>query len=273
MRRLLFSQAMRRMLLMFNRYLVLSTISAAVMLTGCSDDPITNSAERASWTGTEYGNTPAELTELTPGGKADGVGTPGPQLSWDNDQYQVWQVDHQWDEVTSEEGLAWTANSGLTWNEKYVAWVENLPVIPHPTSEGLKTFELTTPHGKNIVAPVLECAEVAIFLRIAFASWHGLPFYMQASDGGRPVYIGHFGFRSASGASFANAPRFVSAIWTTDIRGPSGKLGRRMPSYGVAGCMVVATRSPSCRPSMASLPELAHILMRYSLTSGSVTSC
>ncbi|MEE2789742.1 MAG: hypothetical protein VX589_20545 [Myxococcota bacterium] len=215
---------------MLKNVVFLVMLSGVFVLAGCSDDPVQTDAGQPTWLGTDYGHAPTALSELVPGGKADGRGTPGPQVAWDNDRYQVWAVRHQWDEVTNEEGLAWVADSGLTWNEKYVAWVESLPAIPHPTNERLKTFELTTPHGKNMIAPVLECAEVAIFLRIAFASWYGLPFYMQAADNGRPVYLGHFGFRQANGASFANSPPFreryrdyvdtwqVGETWPTDTK-------------------------------------------------------
>ena len=140
-------------------------------------------------------------------------------MAWDTDDYRVWELRNQWDDVTPEAGLAWATDSGLTWNEKYAAWVASLPVTDEPGDSGRKTFEFVTPHGRTLVAPVLECAEVAIFLRVAFASWYGLPFYLQASDSGKPIYLGHFGFRDHEGNSYGRAPSSAPAIPTIVRRG------------------------------------------------------
>jgi hypothetical protein len=69
------------------------------------------------------------------------------------------------------------------------------------------TFEFTTPFGKTLPAPVLECAEVAIFMRAAFASWYQLPFYMSAWTPDGTVYFGHFGIRTKSG-KYSGMPNF-----------------------------------------------------------------
>ena len=84
-------------------------------------------------------------------GKEDGAGRPGPQTSWDNDDYQVWEVSRGWNDVTDESGLAWAANSGLTWDEKYAAWLTSLETTQQPDNEYLKTFLLTTPHGRTLL--------------------------------------------------------------------------------------------------------------------------
>ena len=55
--------------------------------------------------------------------------------------------------------------SGLDWDEKFAVWLESLEVVEQPDSPTRKTFPRTTPEGQRLVAPVLECAEVAIFLR------------------------------------------------------------------------------------------------------------
>ncbi|MFW5879026.1 MAG: hypothetical protein ACOCVR_04325, partial [Myxococcota bacterium] len=59
-------------------------------------------------------------------GKEDGVGALGPQVSWDDGAARVWEVKRAWADVTPEAGVAWEANSGLTWTEKYAAWVGSL---------------------------------------------------------------------------------------------------------------------------------------------------
>ena len=120
-------------------------------------------------------------------GKEDGAGRPGPQTAWDNDDYQVWKVSRSWNDVTDEAGLAWAANSGLTWDEKYAAWLTSLEKVQQPDNEYLQTFLLTTPHGRTLLAPVLECAEVAIFLRATFASWYNLPFFGSKRRWGTPL--------------------------------------------------------------------------------------
>ncbi len=109
----------------------------------------------------------------------------------------IWDVTNQWQDTDTPNarvaGLAWGANSGLNWDEKYFAWVDSLGKIDGPT------FELVTPWGKKLGAPALECAEVAIFLRITFASWHNLPFFMEAADAQGRVFTGHFGMRRENG--------------------------------------------------------------------------
>jgi hypothetical protein len=116
---------------------------------------------------------------------------------------QVWEVKNQWEDRTTAEakkaGLAWGESSGLSWNEKYQAWVKSLRRL-RGVDGWYDTFEVTAPYGKTLPAPVLECAEVAMFLRITFASWYNLPFFMEATDSqGRRTFLGHFGWRTASG--------------------------------------------------------------------------
>jgi len=102
--------------------------------------------------------------------------------------------------------MAWNANSGQNWDEKYAAWVESMEQISsHSYGE---TFRLETPYGKELPAPALECAESALFLRAAFASWYGLPFYLEAADAQGRIFIGHFGFLRANGQRYAGSPNF-----------------------------------------------------------------
>ncbi|MFO0572147.1 MAG: hypothetical protein U0263_41370 [Polyangiaceae bacterium] len=105
--------------------------------------------------------------------------------------------------------MAWPANSGLNWDEKYSAWVNSLKKI-NAVSYG-ETFEITTPWGKTLPSPKLECAEVAMFMRLTFASWYNLPFFMTTTDQhGTRVYFGHFGARTATDA-YSGMPRYKSA--------------------------------------------------------------
>jgi hypothetical protein len=152
-----------------------------------------------------YGvNEPIEMG--SPAGKEDTTG--GPSVAWERTD-TVWTIRNQWGQVTPEAGIAWPANSGLTWEQKYEAWVQSLPTVPRVA--GGTTFELVTPYGVRLPAPYLECAEVAIFLRVTFASWYGLPFYLRASSNGSPIYLGHFGFRKSDGTRFSGTPNFASA--------------------------------------------------------------
>ena len=134
------------------------------ILAGCAG----SSTSTGTDTDESYGVT-AELDTTGPASKSDNAGRPGPSVAWDTDGGQVWSVVNQWTDVTPEAGLAWDANSGLNWNEKYQAWVSSLEVEELPDGYVKETFHLTTPHGRSLTAPVLECAEVAIFMRAAFA--------------------------------------------------------------------------------------------------------
>ncbi len=146
-----------------------------------------------------------------PAGKADALlGRPGLSTSVDGDSLSVWSVKNDWADTDTdaarEAGLAWGEDSGLTWDEKYIAWVNSMQRVE---SEGYgKTFLLTTPFGKVLPAPSLECAETAMFLRITFASWYNLPFFLEARDrSGKRLYFGHFGMRTADGR-YGRTPRF-----------------------------------------------------------------
>jgi hypothetical protein len=148
------------------------------------------------------------------GAKEDSVlGRKGIATSFDNGDAQVWPIRNQWADTNTAEaklpGMAWPANSGLSWDQKYAAWVQSLP---RSTSiYGGETFSVTTPYGKTLPGPTLECAEVAMFLRASFASWYGLPFYMEGSDGGKRIYLGHFGFLYEDGTRFRSTPAFKTA--------------------------------------------------------------
>lgn len=199
----------------------------AFSLFACADDGTSGSdAELAM-----LDNAPAEdVVRLSQEGKEDGLGALGPQVGCCADT-AVWEVRNQWGDVDTAEareaGLAWGANSGLSWEEKYRAWVASLE--PTASERGGTTFELTNPWGKTMPAPVLECAEVAYFLRASFAAWYGLPFYAEARDAEGPLYLGHFGFVRRDGSRHANSPRFARLPDFSDDH-PRGTLPSPWPS-------------------------------------------
>ncbi len=158
------------------------------------------------------------LCDVPEEGKEDSLtGARGLPVSIDDANTAVWEVRNAWGDTDTaaarEAGIAWEADSGLTWEEKYERWVQSMRKVDgHDTY--YETFELSTPWGKTIQAPSLECAEVAIFLRVTFAAWYGLPFFLEAADRhGNRLYFGHFGARTADGR-YGRTPEFKS--WYAD---------------------------------------------------------
>jgi hypothetical protein len=160
-------------------------------------------------------------------GKEDSAGYTSIAAEQNYYSTQVWEIKNQWEDRTTTEakkaGIAWGESSGLNWDEKYSTWVRGMRRI-RSVAGWYDTFEITAPYGKTIPAPLLECAEVAIFLRATFASWYGLPFFMEAVDSaGRRIFIGHFGFRTAAG-------RYgTSALYKTAYKDYAG---RNLAVYG-----------------------------------------
>ncbi|MBE7451410.1 MAG: hypothetical protein HS111_21685 [Kofleriaceae bacterium] len=144
-------------------------------------------------------------------GKEDSEYRRGLLVATNTTRTQVWTARNAWDDTTTTAaraaGLAWGADSGLTWDQKYAAWIDSLAFIP--SADGYsQTVELTTPWGKRLPSPSLECAEMSMFPRITFAAWHELPWFMEsATSTGTRVYFGHNGVRTASGR-YAQSPEF-----------------------------------------------------------------
>lgn len=138
------------------------------------------------------------LTGAPAGAKADGpLGLAGPPAGLTQGAAtQVWAVQRAWEDVDAD---------GLDHNEKYAAWVRSLPRLEvDPKND---TFAVVTPFGFSLPAPSVECAEASVLLRVLFASWYGLPFYITAWEEGRgALHFGHFGVWTDEGPD----PRFPS---------------------------------------------------------------
>ncbi len=145
------------------------------------------------------------VTELDPGpplGKEDSAGIAALPVSGDYTASQAWVVKNQWEDTTTPDaqlaGMAWSANSGLNWDEKFSAWVGSFQQI-QSFDAWFQTVTISTPFGKSVPGPKIDCADFALMLRISFAAWYHLPIYLVGYDGSTPVYFGHFGVRTAAG--------------------------------------------------------------------------
>jgi hypothetical protein len=146
-------------------------------------------------------------------GKDDSIsGVLGPPEESSASDTRVWATPNRWTDRSTpaarEAGLAWDEYSGLDWNEKYALWIASMNKIPRDNGYG-STFELTTPWGVRLPSPALECAEASVFLRVTFASWYGLPFYISAWTPTGSWYFGHFGIWTDHGP-VPNFPTFAT---------------------------------------------------------------
>jgi hypothetical protein len=152
------------------------------------------------------------MSPTPPPGKEDSELRRGLLVATDTSRTQVWTARNKWEDIDTAAakaaGIAWPANSGLTWDTKFSHWIESLTWIPSVDGYSM-TVELTTPWGKTLPSPSLECAELSLFLRITFAAWYELPLFLEAQDGnGRRVYFGHNGVRTQAGR-YAQSPEFA----------------------------------------------------------------
>jgi hypothetical protein len=177
------------------------------LLTACVD-----AGDQPSGPDEEWGmEGPVEPTP--PPGKEDSENRRGLLVNTNTTRTQVWTARNKWEDTTTtaarRAGLAWGADSGLDWDEKYAAWIDSLG-----WTDGLdgysQTFVLTTPWGKTLPSPSLECAEMSIFLRITFAAWYELPLFFETVANGTRVYFGHNGVRTSAGR-YAQSPEFAIA--------------------------------------------------------------
>ena len=199
------------------RYLAIAWVigSACAGLAGCAsggpDDP-----------DEEWGMA-GPLSATPELGKLDGELRRGLPVATDTSRTQVWTARNRWEDTDTPAaraaGLAWPADSGLTWDAKFSRWVASLAWIPS-VDDWSTTVELTTPWGKTLPSPMLECAETSLFLRITFAAWYELPLVLESQDErGRLVYFGHNGVRTQAGR-YAQSPEF--AIAYQDYTGSPG---------------------------------------------------
>ena len=188
------------------------TLLALCALTACADT-VSDNAFNTTPEDPELGKSLFDPAR-EPDGKEDAFsGKRGLSVSVDGAATAVWEVKNAWTDTDTPAaraaGMAWEANSTLTWDEKYSLWIESMQKIEaHSYGE---TFLLTTPFGKELPAPSIECAETSLFLRATFASWYQLPFFVEARDSrGKRLYLGHFGFRTEDG-KYANSANFRTA--------------------------------------------------------------
>lgn len=165
--------------------------------------------------------------------KADALqGARGISTAYDTSATQVWAITGDWEDTTTpaakKAGMAWPADSGLTWNEKYSRWVDSMEKITSAAGY-YETYLLTTPYGKTLPGPALECAESSIFLRALFASWYGLPFILEGrTSGGARLYLGHMGFRTNT-LKFSGSPDFKTAYRDFSSQADSVRAGGAWP--------------------------------------------
>jgi hypothetical protein len=179
-------------------------VLSALALSGCADPEIDADEE---W-GME-----GPVEPLPPPGKEDAQNRRGMLVQTNTTRTQVWTARNKWEDRTTPAaraaGLAWEADSGLSWDDKFSAWISSMEWIPSVDGYSM-TVDVTTPWGKTLPSPYLECAEMAMFLRITFAAWYELPLQLEAVSGGQRVYFGHYGVRTAAGR-FASSPEFAIA--------------------------------------------------------------
>lgn len=194
--------------------------AAVFTLLGCAADPPTPFDEAAAETGLE-----GTLTQLPDEVR---VQSGGPRVAA-GASTEVWSVTNRWSDTDTAAaraaGLAWTAGSGLDWEQKFERWVSSFRRVPRDGGYGY-TVQIPTPYGdRTLGAPTLECAETAVFLRVAFASWYHLPFFLQGwdSQGRQVLYAGHFGFVNRAGARVGRFPLFKSAYRDYESRWRAGQ--------------------------------------------------
>ncbi len=178
--------------------------------TGTNDDDGMPDREIDEWGRPIFDATGGD--EIAPGKDDSITGQRGLLTSFDSAATAVWEVSNAWTDTTTpaarKAGVAWGEDSGLTWDQKYQAWVDSMEQIESVGGYyNSKTFRMKTPWGTEVPSPTLECAETAIFLRITFASWYKLPFFLEARDRDGRIYAGHFGMRRDNG-KFGNMPNF-----------------------------------------------------------------
>jgi hypothetical protein len=155
----------------------------------------------------------AGCTDASDSESDDLIGNASGPVAKKNTPFEVWSADNAWSDkdtaAAKKAGVAWGESSGLTWEEKFDAWVASFEAVP--SESGGTTISIPTPFGdKKLRGPTLECAEFGMLMRATFASWYHLPFYLRGWDSTnkRTMYAGHFGFVDADGNGLPGFPRF-----------------------------------------------------------------
>lgn len=165
--------------------------------------------------------TEGDAEEPSEPGKEDSVaGLRGVRTTADRTPTAVWEVKRQWAAKVNVDFLPYFRKADdITWNEAFRRFVDGMESTD--SADGYRTYKLTNPWGKSLSVPVLECAEQAMFLRVTFAAWFNLPFFMEAIDGRRVrMFAGHFGFRTMTG-KYSNFPNFKAAYRDTSASPPA----------------------------------------------------
>jgi hypothetical protein len=149
----------------------------------------------------ELGQSPDEVRETIPG-----------PVAKDTDA-EAWHVENAWADTNTanakKAGIAWGQNSGLSWEEKFRKWTASFGKIDSVSYGKGKTIQIQTPQGKTAAGPVLQCKDVALWLRISFSAFYKLPFYMTgARSNGQVMYMGHFGVVDRNGDPVPGFPLF-----------------------------------------------------------------
>lgn len=142
-------------------------------------------------------STDEDVNVLDESPEADSIAATGP-INSAGSSTEVWSVNAAWSDRDAD---------GKTWEDRYSAWVASFKKIPGQNWGD--TIEIPTPYGaRKFPGPALECAEVAMTLRIAFASWHHLPFLLTGWENGKALYASHLGFVNADGSAAKGFPLF-----------------------------------------------------------------
>jgi hypothetical protein len=202
---------------------VLLGLGGGAVLGGCADDGTAGDVRDID----EEWGMEGPLEPVPAPGKEDSEYRKGLLVATNTTRTQVWTAKNAWDDTDTTAaraaGIAWGASSGLTWDQKYSAWLDSMEFVP--AADGWsQTVKLTTPWGRSFDSPSLECAEMSIFLRITFAAWYQLPFVMESMDSsGKRVYFGHNGVRTANGR-YASSPEFAIAYADKSTMAPADYL-------------------------------------------------
>src|SRR5215510_9424114 len=101
-------------------------LAALIGLAGCASGDAVDPDEEWGMSG--------PLSPTPPPGKEDSELRRSLPVATDTARTQVWTARNQWEDTDTAAaraaGLAWPANSGLTWDAKFSLWVASLAWIP-----------------------------------------------------------------------------------------------------------------------------------------------